>query len=197
MHEYAKLAHGGWIDPVGIDHFLCHYSSERFAPVVDELMQKAGLAIPRERWYSNLATRGNTGAASIFIMLDEFLRTHAVQPGERILCFIPESGRFTVAFVLIEVEAADAGQARTLPSPPLREADDVVPPPHDPADAPAALQHLLGELAAIWHHYRSRVMAAFEEAGIDGSYDVDDGVADGEDVEPGLCHRRFLDLLSL
>jgi len=157
VHEYAKLAHGGWIDPAGIDHFLCHYSSERFAPVVDELMQKAGLAIPRERWYSNLVTRGNTGAASIFIMLDEFLRTHAVQPGESILCFIPESGRFTVAFVLIEVEAADAGQARTLPAAPMREADDVVPPPHDPANAPAALQHLLGDLAAIWHHYRSRV----------------------------------------
>ena len=157
VHEYAKLAHGGWIDPSGIDHFLCHYSSERFAPVVDELMQKAGLAIPRERWYSNLVTRGNTGAASIFIMLDEFLRTHAVRPGERILCFIPESGRFTVAFVLIEVEASDAEQVRTLPSASLREADDVVPPPHDPADAPAALQHLLGELASIWHHYRSRV----------------------------------------
>ena len=157
VHEYAKLAHDGWIDPAGIGHFLCHYSSERFAPVVDELMQKAGLAIPRERWYSNLVTRGNTGAASIFIMLDEFLRTRAVEPGERILCFIPESGRFTVAFVLIEVEASGATQARTLPSEPSRDADDAVPPPHDPANGPAALQHLLGELAAIWHHYRSRV----------------------------------------
>ncbi len=159
VHEYAKLAHGGWIDPERIDHFLCHYSSERFAPVVDELMQKAGLAIPRERWYSNLTSRGNTGAASIFIMLDEFLRTRTVRPGERILCFIPESGRFTVAFVLIEVEAADAAPATALPMTPARatlETDAAIAPPHDPADAPAALRHLLGELATIWHDYRSR-----------------------------------------
>jgi 3-oxoacyl-[acyl-carrier-protein] synthase III len=160
VHEYAKLAHAGWIDPANINHFLCHYSSERFAPVVDELMQKAGLAIPRERWYSNLTTRGNTGAASIFIMLDEFLRTRMVQVGEKILCFVPESGRFTVAFVLIEVEAAAAPAtaiaAPLFPSPAIAE-DALVAPPHDPADAPAALRHLLGELATIWHDYRSRV----------------------------------------
>ena len=70
IHEYVSLVDDGHVDPARIDHFLCHYSSEKFAPVIDELMQKAGLAIPRERWYSNLATRGNTGAASIFIMLD-------------------------------------------------------------------------------------------------------------------------------
>jgi 3-oxoacyl-[acyl-carrier-protein] synthase-3 len=158
VHEYAKLAHAGWIDPATIDHFLCHYSSERFAPVVDELMQKAGLAIPRERWYSNLVTRGNTGAASIFIMLDEFLQTRTLQPGERILCFIPESGRFTVAFVLIEVEAADA--APTVHSAPTRTVErdeEFIAPPHDPSNAHAALRHLLGELATIWHDYRSRV----------------------------------------
>lgn len=171
VHEYASLAHAGWIDPARVDHFLCHYSSERFAPVVDELMHKAGLAIPRERWYSNLVTRGNTGAASIFVMLDEFLRTRTLRAGERILCFVPESGRFTVAFVLIEVEAADAYEgtknesgARMVSAATARAAgiaadtsdDTFVAPPHDPADAPEALRHLLGELAAIWHDYRSR-----------------------------------------
>ena len=165
IHEYAQLAHGGWIDPARIDHFLCHYSSEKFAPVVDELMHKAGLAIPRERWYSNLTTRGNTGAASIFIMLDEFLRTRQVRPGEKILCFIPESGRFTVAFVMIEVEAADADASKLQPigarrvdmaSDTAPGATDTIAPPHDPADAPEALRHLLGELASIWHDYRSR-----------------------------------------
>src|SRR5690606_22893852 len=33
---------------------------------------------------------------------------------------------------------------------------ETVPPPHDPAGAPEALRQLLGELAAIWHDYRSR-----------------------------------------
>jgi 3-oxoacyl-[acyl-carrier-protein] synthase-3 len=128
--------------------------------VVDELMHKAVLSIPRERWYSNLTTRGNTGAASIFIMLDEFLRTREVTPGQRILCFIPESGRFTVAFALIEVEAADVagdeGSVAPAAIPMQAAGDEVIAPPHDPANAPEALRHLLAELAAIWHSYRSR-----------------------------------------
>jgi 3-oxoacyl-[acyl-carrier-protein] synthase-3 len=162
VHEYAMLAQDGWIEPARVDHFLCHYSSEKFAPVVDELMQKAGLAIPRERWYSNLTVRGNTGAASIFVMLDEFLRTRELKPGERILCFIPESGRFTVAFALIEVEAADAARIASSTSPAAAfpasapPADHAIAPPHDPELAPEALRHLLGELARIWHDYRSR-----------------------------------------
>ncbi|CAA9299649.1 MAG: 3-oxoacyl-[acyl-carrier-protein] synthase III [uncultured Lysobacter sp.] len=161
IHEYARLAHAGHFAPERIDHFLCHYSSERFAPVVEELMHKAGLAIPRERWYSNLTSRGNTGAASIFVMLDEFLRTRSPKPGERILCFIPESGRFTVSFVLLEVEAADAPvaiaastAASTFSTP---DSASVIAPPHDPEAAPPELRHLLGELANIWHDYRSRV----------------------------------------
>lgn len=164
IHEYAQLARDGWFAPGRIDHFLCHYSSQKFAPVVDELMHKAGLSIPRERWYSNLVQRGNTGSASIFVMLDEFVRSRTLAPGQKILCFVPESGRFTVSFALIEVEAADAphqaGAASVVRAPAVAVVsdDDIgpVPPPHDPAEAPEALRHLLGELAGVWHDYRSR-----------------------------------------
>src|SRR5690606_28975325 len=80
IHEYIGLVRDEWVDPERISHFLCHYSSEKFIPVVDELMSNAGLSIPRERWFSNLAWRGNTGAASILIMLAEFLETRALAP---------------------------------------------------------------------------------------------------------------------
>ena len=95
--------HEGWFEPEQVDHFLCHYSSQKFAGVVEDLMHAAGLAIPRERWYSNLTERGNTGAASIFIMLADFLRERELKPGQQIFCFVPESGRFMVAFMLFEV----------------------------------------------------------------------------------------------
>ncbi|HEY5758175.1 MAG TPA: hypothetical protein VIU34_20255, partial [Steroidobacter sp.] len=62
IHEYATLVQQDAFRPEKIDHFLCHYSSQKFAGVVEDLMQRAGLAIPRERWYSNLTWRGNTGA---------------------------------------------------------------------------------------------------------------------------------------
>src|SRR5690606_29046209 len=35
IHEYVKLVRDKWIDPERIRHFLCHYSSEKFIPVVE------------------------------------------------------------------------------------------------------------------------------------------------------------------
>lgn len=154
IHEYSRLVQSGWIDPARIDHFLCHYSSQRFASVVQDLLDKAGLSIPQERWYSNLKTRGNTGASSIFVMLDDFLKQRTVRPGERILCFVPESGRFTVAYVLFEVvgdASASAPAARAAPG------IGLPPAPHDPEVATnPLLRRLLRELADVWHDYRSR-----------------------------------------
>ena len=167
IHEYAKLVRDGWLDPDQVDHFLCHYSSEKFIPVVEDLMEKAGLVIPRERWFSNLAWRGNTGAASILIMLAEFLETREVKPGEQIFCYIPESGRFMAAYMLLEAEAvhaprevagAAAGAAPAVARDDAQSGDaDAIAPPHDPDMAPQGLGQLLTELAAIWHDYRSRV----------------------------------------
>ncbi|RZL66458.1 MAG: 3-oxoacyl-ACP synthase [Variovorax sp.] len=168
IHEYATLVKDDWVDPARVDHFLCHYSSEKFIPVVEDLMSKAGLAIPRERWWSNLAWRGNTGAASILVMLAEFLQTKAVKPGEQIFCYVPESGRFMAAYMLLEVEEAGGGEAARSAAAAAQardrqeqaaavSAEQPIAPPHDPADAPAALRDLLTELAAIWHDYRSKV----------------------------------------
>lgn len=161
IHEYAGLVREGWLDPSRVDHFLCHYSSEKFIPVVDDLMHKAGLAIARERWYSNLAWRGNTGAASIMIMLAEFLQTKTLKPGEQIFCYVPESGRFMAAYMLFEVEeagaAATAAPARVRAEAATEAPSEVIAPPHDPAAAPEGLGELLTELASIWHDYRSRV----------------------------------------
>lgn len=53
--------------------------------------------------WTNLKTAGNTGAASIYIMLDEYLRTHDLEKGDRLLLFVPESGQFN--FVLASLTA--------------------------------------------------------------------------------------------
>lgn len=98
VEEYVTLVRKGKLDPERIDHLLCHYSSEYFHGDIVKLMSDAGLMIPEERWFTNLHTRGNTGAASIFIMLEEALRTGRFKEGDRILLMVPESGRFTVSF---------------------------------------------------------------------------------------------------
>ncbi|PUA17483.1 StlD/DarB family beta-ketosynthase [Glaciimonas sp. PCH181] len=158
IHEYVKLVEAGWIKSEDVDHFLCHYSSAKFMPVVEELLAKAGLTIPPERWYSNLATRGNTGAASIFIMLAEFLQQKNLRAGEKIFCFIPESGRITAAFMLFEVEDANMAETTetpisvTAPTPSMID----IPAPHQPESAPEPLQPLLTRLASLWQDYRSQ-----------------------------------------
>jgi 3-oxoacyl-[acyl-carrier-protein] synthase-3 len=149
IHEYVDLIRQGTFQPEEIDHFLCHYSSQKFAGVVEELMQRAGLAIPSERWYSNLTWRGNTGAASIFIMLADFVRERALEAGQKILCFVPESGRFSVSFMCLEVVDASAVDRSA-------KRFDIAPPHEVAADGTDSTQKLIKELASVWHDYRSR-----------------------------------------
>ncbi|MBA4694437.1 MAG: beta-ketoacyl-ACP synthase III [Candidatus Poseidoniales archaeon] len=102
---YLRLAEEGVSKPAEVDHFLCHYSSHHFKDKILELLDAAGVGIPEERWWTNLYTRGNTGAASLFIMIDEFLRTDEVEisEGQTILCFVPESGRFNTTYMQLTV----------------------------------------------------------------------------------------------
>ena len=86
-----------------VDHVLCHFSSEYFKSRIFEMLEKAGASIPESRWYTNLYTRGNTGCASLFIMLDEFRKTQNYREGDRIICMVPESGRFNNVYMMLTV----------------------------------------------------------------------------------------------
>ncbi|PNU20618.1 hypothetical protein C2E25_06125 [Geothermobacter hydrogeniphilus] len=84
-----------------VDWFLPHYSSEFFRPHLKERMDKVGFSIDEERWFTNLHQKGNTGAASIYIILDEIFHSGRIKKGEKLLCFIPESGRFSMCYMLL------------------------------------------------------------------------------------------------
>ena len=86
-----------------IDYFLPHYSSKFFRDKVYAHMVKAGVDVPQERWFTNLPTRGNTGSASMYIMIDELLRSGRLQKGQRLMCYVPESGRFATGFMHLTV----------------------------------------------------------------------------------------------
>lgn len=81
-----------------LPHLSSFYFKRHLIGVLDEMC--GGKSVPH---WTNLETAGNTGAASIFIMLDEFTRAHPPADGDRILLFIPESGQFN--FVLISLTA--------------------------------------------------------------------------------------------
>lgn len=101
-----RLIEEGLLDVAKLDHLLCHYSSHHFRGRIFDLLQMSGASIPYEKWFTNLYTRGNTGCASILIMLDDFLRQGLGQPGETLLCMVPESGRFNVAYIHLTIVEA-------------------------------------------------------------------------------------------
>ncbi|MDN5203824.1 beta-ketoacyl-ACP synthase III [Fulvivirgaceae bacterium BMA10] len=103
VKRFFELIDEGRIDPKNIDHFLCHYSSHYFKKPILDLLKKGGTSIPEDKWFTNLYTKGNTGSASIYIMLDELLNEKELQNGEQILCMVPESGRFLTSFMMLEV----------------------------------------------------------------------------------------------
>lgn len=98
-----RLIDEGRVEVGKVDHVLCHYSSHYFRGKIFDMLTQAGAAIPEEKWYTNLYTRGNTGCASLFIMLDEFRRTQEYQAGDTILCMVPESGRFNNVYMQLTV----------------------------------------------------------------------------------------------
>ncbi|MFO7766688.1 MAG: beta-ketoacyl-ACP synthase III [Pelovirga sp.] len=86
-----------------VDWFLPHYSSDYFRQPLMEGLRDAGMDIPEERWFTNLTTKGNTGAASFYIMLEELFRSDRLKKGDRILAYIPESGRFSIGYLHLTV----------------------------------------------------------------------------------------------
>lgn len=97
----ARARHG--LAAEAVDWFLPHMSSEYFRQPLADHMAANGFAIGQEKWFTNLQTKGNTGSASIFIILDELFRSGRLALGNRLLCFVPESGRFTGSLMHLTV----------------------------------------------------------------------------------------------
>ena len=85
------------------NYFLPHYSSLYFRDKLYEGLKKVNFEISYEKWFTNLTNFGNTGSASIYIILEELFNSGKLKKGEKILCYVPESGRFSTAFFSLEV----------------------------------------------------------------------------------------------
>ncbi len=150
VEGWLQLIERGRISPGEIDWLLCHYSSHFFRGQIVELLQKANCMIPEEKWFTNLYTRGNTGCASIYLMLEELFNAGKLQPGERVFCFVPESGRFTTAYMLFTV----VGDT-TRPEPRL-ESTTVYSNDFDSLQNPVSAD-LLRRLTLVWLEFERRL----------------------------------------
>lgn len=156
LHEYADLINRGVFKPSEISHFVTHYSSQKFEGVMSDLLEKMDVMIPKEKWFSNLKYRGNMGSASIFIMLDDLMKSRDIKPGEKILCFIPESGRFSVGFILLEA-VGPCPEVMTKSSTEQVSASSASVPVDPNEVSSEKLRSLLLNLAGVWHDFRSRM----------------------------------------
>jgi 3-oxoacyl-[acyl-carrier-protein] synthase-3 len=101
-----RLIDEGLVNTQKLDHMLCHYSSHHFRGKIFDMLAMAGAEVAEEKWFTNLYSRGNTGCASILIMLDEFIKEGCAKVGDTILCVVPESGRFNCAYMHLTMVAA-------------------------------------------------------------------------------------------
>ena len=93
----------GRIDPARVNHLLCHYSAQSLRQEIVSILEHTQAMIPETRWFSNLASVGNIGSASIWVMLDAFMKSGRAKRGERVLLIVPESGRAMIGFMMLEV----------------------------------------------------------------------------------------------
>lgn len=101
-HHGESLANYRWVLPHLSSFFFRRKMERVLADFAVDSSDPEGRKNAIQYW-TNLASAGNTGAASIFIMLNEFLRTEQLDEGDRLLLFIPESGQFN--FVMISLTA--------------------------------------------------------------------------------------------
>ena len=105
--EVQGLADAGYYDPGSLNWFLCHYSAASLRDEFAALLRTRGVNIGMEKWWSNLSWRGNTGAASAFLLLHDFLASGQAKPGDRIYLMVPESGRALMSSMFLTVVGSD------------------------------------------------------------------------------------------
>lgn len=86
-----------------VDYFLPHISSHYFEDKIENILKTNGIAIPKDKWFLNLSTMGNVGAASVYLMMEELYHSGKLKKGNKILLAVPESSRFSYVFSLLTV----------------------------------------------------------------------------------------------
>ncbi|MCB1022684.1 MAG: 3-oxoacyl-ACP synthase [Acidobacteria bacterium] len=164
------LVRKGKLNPAAIDWMVVHYSSRHFLEQTQELARERGLRVPEERWFSNLQTTGNVGSASIFVQLEELFYSGRLEPGQKVFCLTPESGRFAFGYMLLEVVGgAGKPKAKKVSALPRTEA------PRLAANANPLAERLVRELGGVWLEFERQLQRApIVERLEDGTFTLED-----------------------
>lgn len=103
VESFIDLIETQNLDINTIDYLIPHISSFYFGDSLRTEMEKSGVGIPKEKWFTNLAEVGNIGSASMYLIIDALRNSGRLKKGDRILSVVPESGRFSYYYVLLTV----------------------------------------------------------------------------------------------
>ncbi len=103
VSHYLDLIDQDKINVDEIKYFCSHYSAHSLKEEAINVLKTTGSMITEDKWFSNLYSKGNTGTASIFIILEELYNSKELNIGDKILCHVPESGRCLNGLMMLEV----------------------------------------------------------------------------------------------
>jgi len=146
IQRFFELVDEGQFNPADVDWLVCHYSSHHFRPQIVELLQKGGVEIPAQKWFTNLYTTGNIGSASIFVMLDDLIKSGKLIAGQKILCMVPESGRFITGYMLLTVTGGENKSSYT-------EDIAAIKPPEIRVQEKPVQEWLVRQLSGVWFDF--------------------------------------------
>lgn len=149
-----ELIEQGKLDPKSIDWWATHYSSHLFREQACELFARGGLPLPQDRIFSNLSTCGNIGSASFPVMIEELFWSGQLEPGQRLLCIIPESGRFLFGYVVLKVVGEASSTSPLLSSSNTIETSE---PPSIETGGSEIEETLVRQLSGVWTDFENRL----------------------------------------
>ena len=83
-----------------LPHLSSYFFRRMMLRIIRELCSDSGGAVD---YWTNLETVGNTGSASIYLMLNEYVNSHELNEGDKVLLFVPESGQFNFVIISLTV----------------------------------------------------------------------------------------------
>ena len=124
-----------------------------------KLFVRAGMSIPQDRVFTNLYDRGNVGSAAFPLMVEELLASGRLESGQRILCIIPESGRFLFGYVILKVIGPDSTIGTVKPKPnATAHAPDISDAPHIKTSGSPIEANLVRQLSGVWSDFENRLV---------------------------------------
>lgn len=103
VNHIEKVLKNHHIKAENINYVIPHVSSMFFYKELLKEIENRNIDLKENKWFTNLTWVGNMGSASIFVALDELVRTKELKKGEKILLLVPESGRFSYGTALISI----------------------------------------------------------------------------------------------